>query len=398
MTTSNAIQTGDAVQGNGKRASDDTLVIGGGMIGAAIAYGLARAGAAVTMLDEGDDAFRAARGNAGLIWVQGKGDGHPAYAAWTRLSADRWPAVAAALQETSGIDIHFRQEGGLDFCLGDAELAQQTAQIARMRSQEALPGYGGYRGEVVERAELHRMIPGLGAEVSGGTYSPDDGHVNPLRLLHALHRALQRLGGQYAAGQKVTAIARDGAGYAVTTPGATWRAGRIVIAAGLGTGKLAAMAGMAVPVLPERGHLLVTERLAPFLRRPSGIFRQTAEGTLLIGESNEDAGYDNRTELPVTARIGARALRFFPFLRDVNLVRSWACLRVLTPDGLPLYTQSRSHPDIFALTTHSAVTLTAAHITELAPAILRGALGGPGTLSGLSAAFPAERFDVSTTG
>jgi glycine/D-amino acid oxidase-like deaminating enzyme len=385
------------VQKPGSNSGYEILVIGGGMIGAAIAYGLARTGTDVAVLDEGDDVFRAARGNAGLIWVQGKGDGRPAYAAWTRLSADRWPAFAAELQETSDIDIHFRQDGGLDFCLGEAELTQQAAQIDRLRRQSAVAGHSGYRGELIDRATLQGMVPGLGADVSGGTYSPDDGHVNPLRLLHAMHRALQRLGGCYVPGQKVTEIRHDGDGYAVTTPAAIWHADRVVIAAGLGTGKLAAMAGMSVPVLPERGHLLVTERLAPFLQRPSGIFRQTLEGTLLIGESNEDAGYDNRTELPVSARLSARAIRFFPFLRDVQLIRSWACLRVLTPDGLPLYTQSRSHPGIFALTTHSAVTLTAAHATELAPAILRAGLAGPGTLDGLSAAFPAERFDVSTT-
>jgi glycine/D-amino acid oxidase-like deaminating enzyme len=363
----------------------DIAVIGGGMIGAAVAYGLADAGAKVVVLDEGDVAFRAARGNAGLLWVQGKGDGHPAYADWTRLSADHWPDFAAALQELSGLDIHFRQDGGLDFCLGADELEAQAAQIARMKRQQA---GRRYLAEVVDAPSLRRMIPQLGDEVSGGTYSPHDGEVNPLRLLRALHRGLQRRDGQYVPGQLVTGIARDGEGYALTTADRVWRAGRVVIAAGLGTGKLAALAGLRVPVLPERGHLMVTERLAPFLQRPSGVFRQTREGTLLIGESNEMVGHDNHTQVPVLAHLAARAARFFPFLRDVQIIRSWACLRVLTPDGLPVYTQSRSHPGVFALTTHSAVTLAAAHATALAGAILDGALDG------LTGAFPAERFDM----
>ena len=67
----------------------DVVVIGGGLVGSAVAWGLGRAGARVVVLDEGDDALRASRGNFGLVWVQGKGDGMPEYAAWTRNSARR---------------------------------------------------------------------------------------------------------------------------------------------------------------------------------------------------------------------------------------------------------------------------------------------------------------------
>ena len=72
----------------------DAIVIGGGLVGSAIAYGLARAGMRAALLDEGDVAYRASRGNFGLVWVQSKGDGAPHYQRWTRLSADQWPALA----------------------------------------------------------------------------------------------------------------------------------------------------------------------------------------------------------------------------------------------------------------------------------------------------------------
>ena len=83
----------------------DVIVIGGGLVGSAIAWGLGRAGARVLVLDEGDLAFRASRGNFGLVWVQGKGRGCPEYARWTRLSADLWPDFAAELGEQTGIDV-----------------------------------------------------------------------------------------------------------------------------------------------------------------------------------------------------------------------------------------------------------------------------------------------------
>jgi len=75
----------------------DLIVIGGGLVGGAIAWGAASAGATTALIDEGDIAFRAARSNFGLVWVQSKGAGMPPYAHWTRRSADLWPAVAAAL-------------------------------------------------------------------------------------------------------------------------------------------------------------------------------------------------------------------------------------------------------------------------------------------------------------
>ena len=77
-----------------QRQSCDTLVIGGGVVGMAIAYGLARSGASVEVIDEGDDAFRAARGNFGLVWVQGKGATCPDYARRSRESARLWPDFA----------------------------------------------------------------------------------------------------------------------------------------------------------------------------------------------------------------------------------------------------------------------------------------------------------------
>src|SRR6266705_5384568 len=86
-----------AADPGGRMERYDAIVIGGGLVGSAIAYGLARAGLKAALLDEGDVAYRASRGNFGLVWVQSKGDGAPHYQRWTRCSADQWPALAAEL-------------------------------------------------------------------------------------------------------------------------------------------------------------------------------------------------------------------------------------------------------------------------------------------------------------
>src|SRR5260221_2716071 len=101
----------------------DAIVIGGGLVGSAIAYGLAARGLRTALLDEGDVAYRASRGNFGLVWVQSKGDGAPHYQQWTRRSADAWPALAADLAERTGIAVGHERPGGIHLCLSEAELA-----------------------------------------------------------------------------------------------------------------------------------------------------------------------------------------------------------------------------------------------------------------------------------
>src|SRR5260370_22377395 len=102
----------------------DAIVVGGGLVGAAIAYGLARAGLSLALVDEGDVAYRASRGNFGLVWVQTKGLGAPHYQRWTRLSADEWPGLAAELGERTGLAVGHERNGGVQPCFREGELTQ----------------------------------------------------------------------------------------------------------------------------------------------------------------------------------------------------------------------------------------------------------------------------------
>src|SRR5260221_6085610 len=113
----------------------DAIVIGGGLVGSAIAYGLAREGVRTALLDEGDVAYRASRGNFGLVWVQSKGLGAPHYQRWTRASAAAWPSLAAELEERTVAAVGLEQQGGLQLGLGEAQLARPHAMMAQMRPE-----------------------------------------------------------------------------------------------------------------------------------------------------------------------------------------------------------------------------------------------------------------------
>src|SRR5438105_8135567 len=141
----------------------DTIVIGGGLVGAAIAYGLARAGLATMMIDEGDVAFRASRGNFGLVWVQSKGLGAPHYQRWTRLSAEEWPSLAKELAERTAISVGLEQPGGLQLCLGEAELKKRHAMMEQMRREA---GNFGFEYRMLDRKEVADILPGVGPSVA----------------------------------------------------------------------------------------------------------------------------------------------------------------------------------------------------------------------------------------
>jgi len=362
----------------------DWLVVGGGVVGTSLAYGLVRAGERVCLLDEGDDAFRAARGNFGLVWVQSKGAGSPAYARWTVDAAAAWPAFAAELAERTGVDVELSQIGGLVMCLDDAELTERTNVLASIRADLG----GDYPFEVLDHRALRELVPQVGPCVAGALYGPLDGHLNPLRLLRALVQAFQAGGGTLCAGERVAGIERLADGFLATAGAKVFRSRHIVLAAGLGNRALAPMVGLQAPVQPNRGQVLVTERVQPFLRHPSLYVRQTGEGVVQIGDSKEDVGFDDNTTLSELSRIAARALKCFPLLEGINIVRTWGALRVMSPDGLPIYQASASCPGAFVVTCHSGITLAALH----AGALVHWLRGGPEP--GPLKAFKAERFDV----
>jgi glycine/D-amino acid oxidase-like deaminating enzyme len=363
----------------------DAIVIGGGLVGAAIGYGLARAGLSLALVDEGDVAFRASRGNFGLVWVQTKGLGAPHYPRWTRLSADEWPGLAAELGEQTGIAIGHERNGGLQLCLGEEELAKRRAMMEQMR-QEA--GNFGFEYRMLDHKDLADLLPGLGPAVAGASWTPYDGHANSLNLLHALHKAFADKGGTYLPNRTVTEAMAAPGDFRLDLAGEAIAAPKIVLAAGLGNAKLAPLFGLSAPVRPQRGQILVTERAARIWPLPLGSLRQTQEGSIMLGSSEEDVGFDTSQKPEVMQKIAHRAVLSFPWLAELQIVRAWAALRVMPPDGLPIYDESEQFPGAFTANCHSGVTLAAAHANAFAPMVAQGALDP------MMAPFSAKRFDV----
>ncbi|MCC2610960.1 MULTISPECIES: FAD-binding oxidoreductase [Rhizobium/Agrobacterium group] len=362
----------------------DVIIIGAGVVGAALAYGIARKGHKVLVLDGKDRDLRAARANFGLVWVQGKGSDTPAYTDLTLQSSDLWPTFGEELAEAAGSRVDYSRRGGLAFCLSEADYKARTALIERTHNRQT----EAYT-EMLERPALERMLPAvtLGNAVVGASYCKLDGHTNPLQLYAALLGAVSALGGQVRFRNPVTAIKPISGGFQVDTPQGNIRARRVIVAAGLATPGLTDPLGLVVPLHAERGQILVTERLAPMLPLPASGLRQTAEGTVMIGTTNEKA-FDTGVTMQSAIKLARRAQRIIPALGSVRLVRQWSGLRVLSPDKAPIYAESTRHAGLFAAVCHSGVTLAAAHAAIVGPAMAEGRL--PQNL----AAFSNGRFNV----
>lgn len=363
----------------------DVIVVGGGVVGTAIAFGLLSRGVSVTVLDAGDSDFTASRGNFGLVWAQGKGLTSAPYAELSLAACEQWQAFAQVLQERTDIDIQHCRPGGVSLCFSDDEVEQRLENYTRL--QQLSPGIEKhFQFDLLTNGELQKLLPGISSQIPAGTYSTVDGHCNPLYLLRALHKAILLQGGNYRSNEAVIRIQPQQTGFVVDTAKHRYEADKVVVAAGLGAEKLAPMIGLQGHVKPIRGQVLVTERVEPRLKVPTIYARQTGDGTILLGDSQEDVGFNTGTSQAVMANIAARAVKTFPFLAKVKLVRAWGALRVMSPDGLPLYQQSAQHSGAFIVNCHSGITLAAYHANGLAAAIKDGVL--PANLS----CFSGERF------
>ena len=369
--------------------ADSTFaVIGGGLVGMAVAWGLASRGRKVTVFDEGDRAFRASRGNFGLVWVQGKGVAMPDYARWSRLSAQHWPGLRDELRNAAGIDIELAQPGGLQMFLDEDEAEQTVAQMQALRTALG----GDYPFEYLGHNAVKKLIPDIGPQVVGGIHSPMDGHLNPLYLLRALHKGVRAAGGTVLHGPRVERVAPTAGGFEVHRADGTWSADNVLLCAGLGNARLAPMVGLEAPVVPNHGQVIITERVRPSLNMPTVHVRQVGEGAVQIGDSKEDVGLDDSTRGDVLAAIARRATRYFPLLEGVRVVRTWGALRVMSPDGHPIYDRSTACPGASLVTCHSGVTLAAAHAKVIA-----GWICGE-QAPGYMEVFGAQRFALQAAG
>ncbi|MDX2595490.1 MULTISPECIES: NAD(P)/FAD-dependent oxidoreductase [Streptomyces] len=323
-----------------KRLTCDVVVVGAGMVGAACALYAARAGLDVRVVDRGAVAGGTTGAGEGNLLVSDKEPGPELELAL--LSGRLWASLAGEL----GAAVEYEPKGGVVVARTPGTLDVLAGFAAGQRA-------AGVTAEPVGPDELRELEPHVTPGMAGGVHYPQDAQVMP--ALAAAH-LLRASGARLHTGRSVTGVLRtpDGAVLGVRTAQGDIHAPAVVNAAGTWGGELAASAGAALPVLPRRGFVLVTEPLPRMVRhkvyaadyvadvasdsaalRTSPVVEGTAAGPVLIGASRERVGFDRSLSLRAVRALAVGAIGLFPFLERVRALRTYAGFRPYLPDHLP---------------------------------------------------------------
>lgn len=337
----------------------DVLIVGGGVIGCAVAYELAKEGLRVTLLERAGLCAGASGANGALIWPQAMQRG---------VALDLTVACARlfpTLGEELGADIEYRRTGGMVAIETEAQWAQMAEYVA---GQPAV----GLHAELLDGTEARRREPLLAPDLRGAVFAEHGGTINPFRLTLGYAHAARGRGATLVTGTEVLALLRRGDRIAgVRTRAGDMESELVILAGGAWSGPLAATAGLRVPVTPRQGMVVVTEP-APFRLRhvlkpiksdqdmwrfsqpwppdapgkpgydpnlPPGKgmgMAQTVAGNLVIGSTSRFVGLDRAPTLAGIRYVLDSARRIAPAIGQLRMLRTWAGFRPYTPDGLPL--------------------------------------------------------------
>lgn len=333
----------------------ETVVVGAGMIGMAIALELARSGQIVHVVDRASSWGAEASGAAaGMLAPQHEADAAGQFLDLYLEARDLWVDTAADLLETTGIDPGHRSDGFLYLALNPDEwvLLQERAEWQR---QAGLPV------EVFAPDEAAERFPMFSLDVAGAIFHHGDHHLHTSHALDAYAAACRAAGVQFIFDAEVSdlIVERHPAGGRVAgihTEGLHLTAARTVLAAGAWTGRLTAALGAPLPVEPVRGQAVVVtleHELLPCLAGSSlGYLVPRGDGEILAGATTEYVGFDrNTTEVGVNS-IWEAATSMVPELAEKRPAQQWAGLRPGSPDGQPILGPLPGVGDLWIATAH----------------------------------------------
>lgn len=322
----------------------DVITIGGGLHGLSAALQLANAGRRVLVLER--------------AWVGRHASGATAAGVRT-LNRDRgeldlslesmamWHDITAL----AGDDCGFHANGQICVAENAASLGKLEAKVG------ALVRDGYTHEEMIGPDELKRLLPALSPHCLGASIARGDGAADPHRTLRAFRRTAETAGVTIIEQCGVTGIEPRGSDWCVRAGERKWVVPVIINAAGAWSARVAAMVGDDIPLDTKSSMMMVSERLAPFIKPVVSImgrslsFKQSDQGTLVIGgglQGTPDLDRESSTARMRVLSKGAKAATdLFPDVRNIRIVRVWAGLEAKTADMLPVVGPSPNAPGIF---------------------------------------------------
>jgi len=359
--------------------SSEFVVIGGGVIGTAIAYYLCKEGAEVMIVEEDDLASGASGACDGFVSLQTKQLG--SHLDMARESAQLFPSLV----EDIDVDTEYNPCGGL-------MLAKTAGQLKELKARAKKLKAAGLDVDILSPEEIKSYLPEVSEDIKGASYCAADAQVNPYKLTLGLAQKAQDAGATILKGCKVeNIVVTNNRVREVDTSAGSIHSRRVICAAGTGSNQIGKMIIVDIPILPQRGQILVTEARermldvivsgAEYLGTKANIeelmpteeeyaklglgftAEQTASGNILLGSTREFAGFDNETTPDAINAIAKNAMEFIPWIEDLDVIRSFAGLRPYSPDGLPILGTVKGVKGFYMATGHAGDGVCLAPIT-----------------------------------
>lgn len=322
----------------------DIVVIGGGVIGASIAYHLSKQKVKVVLLEKADPAGGSSGACGGTIFLQTKSPG-----IHLELALES-AGLFVHLEEELGAGFEYKRNGGMIVIEHEEGLQAIEHHVEKQKKI-------GLDVSLLDRKQARELEPSLSETIVGAAFSPMDAQVNPMLLTFAFIKAAKNFGAEFFSHTRVTGFRKTfNRIISVKTDQGEIETETVVNAAGVHAAEIGAMVDLEIPITPRRGQLVVTEAAAPVISRcllsvqyiaakfnaaqaqkGGGVsIEPTANGNLVIGSTREFVGFNKAVTLEGMHQIAKHVFRIVPCLKKLQCIRVFSGLRPYTPDGLPI--------------------------------------------------------------
>ncbi len=355
------------------QSTTDVVIVGGGVIGCAIAHHLRKSGIDVAVFDQGEIGAEASSAAAGLLAPLGSLSGPGPFADLLLASFALFPALVPELEDASGINLEYEQTGAL-------RVVRDAKHIPNLRKRMKAWQPLGLEMHWLTGDEAREREPLLSPAICAAIYAPEESQIKASHVVKAFSLAATNRGAKLYSHREITGVQHHNARVTgvYTEQGETIACNHLVIAAGAWAARCSGWLNIELPVSPQRGQILTLRQPSPPLRYivfgEAAYFAPKSGEPVIVGATREEVGFDKQLTAGGIAWLLNTAIRLIPALESSPIDQMLAGLRPRTPDNQPILGPAAGWENVTLAIGHGSVGILLSAITGKAIAewVVRG--------------------------